>query len=185
MNANSILSAFTEKYDHEAIDSLEELSHDFGMNANGIKIKAFNISESFSTFNAYIKGYKDYKIKNINNPKASSQEVIRESVDKVIDSQLIKECDIYYSEIPKFVKSYIDGINMLSETADNIRDELILNDITGESVSDIDTFMDRFVNKLTESFDPVMDRFLWASGYNAHQRLKPKTKDVANQPMFL
>lgn len=185
MKIDSAIKAFSEKYDREAIQSIDAISNDYSLKISNSTIKAFNLNEGFDIFSQYLKGYASYKVENVSNPEATSQDVIKESVKKFIDTQIFKEANIKYTELPLFITGYINGVHKLTETVDSIKRDMTDNNIDAEHIGDINEFTDMFMNKLHESFDPTMDRILWASGYNAKQRLVKGNTDKPVAHVFL
>ena len=185
MKIDSAIKTFFEKYNRDAIQSIDEISKDYSLNISNSMIKAFNMSESFNIFNQYLNGYASYKIENVNNDQALSQTEIKESVKKFIDTQIFKECEIKYPELPRFVAGYVSGINSITETVDNIKRDMTDANVDANDIGDINEFADMFMNKLNESFDPTMDNILWASGYNAKQRLANSNTNKTKVPVFL
>lgn len=184
MKIDSAIKDFSEKYDRNAIESIDNISKDYALNISESTIKVFNLTESFNMFSQYLKGYASYKVENLSNPEASSQEVIKESVKKFIDTKLFKEADIRYSELPSFITGYIAGIDALCETVDDVKRIMTDGNVAAEDIGDINEFADMFMDKLHESFDPAMEKILWASGYNSKKKLFEKTsKEKA--PVFL
>lgn len=184
MKIDNAIKLFTEKYDRSAIQSIQNLSEEYGLNIHKSTIKLFNIKESFDTFNKYITAYANYVVENANNPEASSRESISASVNKFIESQLFKESDVLYSDLPSFIESYVNGINSLNSTIDEAKTTILeCDDANPEYAGDINEYADMFMDHLDESFTPAMDRILWASGYNAKQIISGKRKE--NKPLFL
>lgn len=184
MRIDSAIQVFSERYDRDAIQSIEDISHERGLVLNKATIKAFNINENFNTFSQYLKEYANYKVENQNNEKASPQDVIRESVSSFIKTQLFKESDILYSELPEFVMGYVNGVKTLTEAVDEAKRILTDADIDPEAIGDVNEFADRFMDALHESFDPTMDKILLASGYTSRKRLK-SFSEKRKQPVFL
>ena len=111
----------------------------------------------------------------MNNDNATPQNLICEKVESNVNEELFKESQILYNDIPAFVESYISGIKSLTRTADAIKQTMFESGVDPASIGDINNFVDTFVTRLHESFDPTMDRILWASGYNSRLELrKPK-----------
>lgn len=184
MRIDNAIKAFSEKYDREAIQSIDNISKEYGLNIHGNTIKTFNLAESFDMFNQYMNGYAAYKVENVNNPEASNQETIKESVQKFIDTQIFKESETKYADLPNFVMGYVNGINSINETVNEIKRVMTDGDVKAEEIGDINEFTDMFMDKLHEHFDPVMESILWASGYNGKKRLdNGPTKTKA--PVFL
>lgn len=184
MKLDTAIKTFYEKYDRDAIQSIETISKDYGLNIHGHTIQTFNLNEAFDRFSNYLKGYADYKIENVNSTDASSQEIIKESVQKFIDTQIFKEYEMSYAELPSFVTGYFNGIKILLETVDEVKRNMTDNNVDVEAIGDINEFADIFMDKLHESFDPTMDKILWASGYKSKQRLSGTTTKT-KAPVFL
>lgn len=185
MRIDSAVKVFSERYDREAVESIDELSRERGLVLNECKIPAFNLGESFSKFSQYIKEYAEYKVKNINNKKASSQESIQESVSMFIDTQLFREEAVKYADLPKFVVSYIDGVNALTEAVEESKRVMLEANVDPEAIGDVNDFTDKFMDKLHESFDPTMDKILRASGYTSRKNLNDIRQNRRQKPMFL
>jgi hypothetical protein len=171
MKIDSALKVFSEKYDRMAIESIENISKDFGLNIQKFTIKAFNINEGFADIEDFLTKYAKYKIENMNNSNSTPQTMICERVENNIKEELFKETQILYSDIPSFIESYISGISKLIKTADSVKKLMFESGVDSSSIGDINQFVDIFVGTLHESFDPTMDRFLWASGYNSNKAL--------------
>jgi hypothetical protein len=185
MKIDNALREFTETYDRNAIESIQNISEDFGLTIHRKSMKLFNIKESFDKFSQYIKSYANYVVENVNNPEISSRESISYSVNKFINEQLFKESDVLYSDLPSFIESYVNGINELNSAiaeAKNIITESDEADLT--FAGDINDYADAFMTRLDESFTPAMNDILWASGYNAKQRFAGKMNGNS-KPVFL
>lgn len=174
MRIDSAIKSFTEKYDRLAIESVDQISNDFGLNVSGSTIKGFNIIESFQMFESYLRGYARYKIENANNPKASPQEAICEAANNFIGTQLFAEKNMKYSELPGFVKGYVEGIESLLKTIDDTKGSMMEAGIDQSCIADINGFVDTFIESLDTKYVPVMEKILWASGYKSNQALSGK-----------
>lgn len=185
MKIDSAIKDFSEKYDRDAIQSIDNISKDYALKISESTIKVFNLVESFDIFSKYLKGYSTYKLENVNNPESSSQDTIKESVKKFIDTKIFTETEIKYSALPSFIKGYFEGVNLLIETVDNIKRNMIDCDVDSEDIGDINEFVDMFMDKFNESFYPTMDRILWASGYNSKKKLYDRETKSIPAPVFL
>lgn len=174
MKIDSAVRVFTEKYDTQAMRSIDEVSKEFGLNINGHNIKLFNMNESFDLFRRYLRGYSDYKINNIENEKASPHSAICEAVDRFIDTQLFHEKDIKYCDLPAFVKGYVEGVSQLLGDIDHLKEAMMEAGVDLDEVGSVNDFVDKFMESLDAAFDPAMDKILWASGYNAQKALYGK-----------
>lgn len=184
MKIDTAIREFMEKYDREAMSSIDRLSTDRSLLSTKSKIKVFNIREGFGKFREYLEGYGSYKVKNLNNDDASPQDIIMESASNFISTQIIKEVEISYNELPTFVEAYFAGINDLNKTVDEVKSMMIDGDVLYEDVGDVNTFCDQFIDLLNESMDRSMNKILWASGYNAKKRLSKDNKRTKD-PVFL
>lgn len=183
MKLDYAITDFLEKYNDVAMDYIDELSNNLGMNANGIEFKVFNINEGFDRFDEYLRGYGKYKIDNIGNDNATKQEDIRESVHNFITEHVFEEKGIQYKELPNFVRGYVNGVTKLLETVDNVKADMMDSGVELEAVGDVNNFVDEFMDVLNESFEPTMERILRASGYT--NRFKPKKRNVEPKPVFV
>ena len=185
MKIDSAVKTFFEKYDREAIQSIDNISREHGLVIHESTIKSFNLKESFDIFGQYLKGYATYKSESVNNEEATSQDMIKESVESFINTQIFKETATKYADLPTFVTGYIEGINSLNEAIDEAK--RIMNDanVKPEDIGDINEFTDMFMDKLHEHFYPVMESILWASGYNAKKILYNPNSDKPAAPVFL
>ena len=185
MKIDTALREFTESYDREAMASLDQVSRDRSLVKTKSTIAAFNLNECFNRFRDYIGGYAEYMIKNLNDPKRSTREEIHEAVDRFIGEGLVESVDIPYTEIPAFVQRYASGIAEVIEAVDRAKSSMMEHAVDADAVGDVNDFTDKFMDKLSESFTPTMDRFLWASGYNSRKVLfgKPAKKEPA--PVFI
>ena len=183
MKIDNALNLFTERYDREAIESIEKISNEYGLNIHKAELDLFNIQESFDQFTKYITAYANYVVENVNNPKASS-ESISYSVNKFISDQLFKESKVRYSDLPSFIESYVNGINTLNLAITEAKNIILdCDDADNEYAGDINEYVDVFMDHLEESFTPAMNKILWASGYNSKQILSGKQKN--HNPLFL
>ena len=183
MLIDNALTKFALTYSESAINSILDISKELGLKHHGMKIKLFNIQESFNSFIEFLSGYSKYKIENKTNEEATPQEVIMEHTNNFI-STLFKEEEVPYDKIPSFVESYLENVNTILELIDNVKKEMFEFDIDGSEIGAINEMVDNFMIKLHESFDPSMNRILWATGYNSKQKLK-KPSTLISKPIFL
>jgi len=95
MKIDSAIKTFYEKYNREAIQSIDNISNDYGLNISDSIIKAFNINESFDKFKTYLEGYTSYKINNKDDK--IDQTAIKERT-KVKRKNIINEVKLDYQE---------------------------------------------------------------------------------------
>lgn len=189
MKIDSAIKEFVESYDSEMLESIDIMSKELRYSANRCKFPVFNLNESVSAFVIFLEGYGDYKIKHLNDENKIGRDEIMENTKKFIESECFKEAGILYPEIPNFIKSYTDAIKTLSETTDKVKSAMTSNEVDYESVGDVNEMVDCFTEKMQEKFHPIMEKMLWASGYNARRKLSMvgKTTSVKgnNEPIFI
>lgn len=178
MKIDNLVQEFCEKYDRDAIKSIEDISTDIGLNQNNVTIKGFNMKEAFESYTAYLKGYAEFMelaaVKGSNEEKTmqnSSEDEVSKSFEKYIDTQVIKEASLVYRDLPSFVTSFISGSQKLVQDIEEIKESMLNANVSNDLVGDINVYTDKFVDKLVESMNPVMNEILWASGYNSKKKL--------------
>lgn len=184
MKIDSAIKNFLEKYDEEAMSSIDNLSKDIGLKHHRLSLPLFNIKECFDIFISCLDVYSNYKIENANNDKAVQQYLILEKVNSIIDSNLFKKKNILYSDLPVFIESYINGINSLLEKVESTKSNMINADVHYEYIGDVNEFTDKFMEKMNKSFYESMDKILTASGYKTNKSLMNK-KVCVQKPQFL
>ena len=184
MRLDTALKEFTEKYDREAIHSIDTLSKDFGLNQNYVKIELYNIKESFDLFTKYLQGYVKYKTENKNNPQASSQDEIATKSTAFIEKEIMKSKDSLYKEISPMLESYLSGINDLIPVVEACQSTLQENDVDNASIGYVSELADAFIESVDAKMEPLMEKLLWASGYNSRKKLFGK-KETTTKHTFL
>ena len=137
MKIDSALQKFSEKYDRAAIQSIENISKDFGLVTQKRTIKGFNINEGFEDFKDFLTKYSKYKVENMNNPKATPQSMICERVETNTRDEIFKETQMLYNDIPAFVESYLSGVQQLTATADKIKTSMLESGVDVNSIGDV------------------------------------------------
>lgn len=188
MKIDNAIRDFVEGVNRDALAHIDALSSERGFRLHGTPKAAFTMKESCDKFATYLEGYANYKVGNLNNPKASTQEAILESTDRFIaSSELFQECSIQYAEIPAFIQSYITGVKTVMEAVDKAKSKMQDADVDPSDIGAVNEFTDKFMDRLHEHFKPWMEKVLWESGYMAKQRLSGK-KQIAkkeSKPVFL
>jgi len=182
MKIDSAIREFSEKYNIEAMQSIDEISKELGLNYNKKNhinsIRGFTIKEGFDSFIEFIHGYAKYKVDNIMNERATSHETILNHTKSFIQNKVFTEKPLLYSELPIFVESYISGVKSLQKVTDATKTQMMEAGVDTDSIASINDFMDMFMTRLNESFDPVMNQILWASGYYGKIRLANQGQKV-------
>jgi hypothetical protein len=184
MKIDTALKSFTEKYDKKAIQSIDDISKEFGLVINRKKISGgFNLHESFKLFSQCLNSYLEYKLANPKEDEEhSNSEIIQDF--KETGLKLFKDCDIKYSDFPILIKGYIEGVNTLKNTVDSIKGVLIENEIDQNSISVINELTDIFITEFHNRYDPLMERILKMSGYT-YNKILSKKNEKKMKPVFL
>lgn len=184
MTPERALRSFTEKYSPEAIASLTELSGDISLTMS--KFKGINLTEGAAKLTEYLGGFVDYKKEHVDDPEGQSNSTITEHTKSFVREQLFTETMIPYAEASSFVNDYLlhlSGLIGLGESSDAA---MISADLDGESRGTFTEMVDDYLDHLTETVEPIVDRLLVASGYTGHQRLASVGKAVSpvKQPSY-
>ena len=187
MSIYTAIQEFTERYDDEAIKSIERLPAKIGYLSDISSMNAFNLKESCDAFASYIRGYGDYMKLNKDNPNKTNREGIKAGMTKFMEeANFLKECKIKYKAVPEFVKSYLEGIQKIVSTVDKVKEEMELEGVQLEYVGDVNEYADMFMEKLDVKFTNTMNDILWASGYNgAHKIQTPFKQSSSHAVTFL
>lgn len=188
MKIDKSLKEFTERYNKEMLESIDAMSKELGYRVNNYNMVATNMSESVASFKEFLEDYGKHKIEELTKGATFTQEKIMERTNDFINQELFKEAAVPYSKLPEFVTSYIEGVKAIIETTDKVKRDMTEAGVDAEYVGDINEMVDRFSERMDESFNIVMEKMLWASGYNSRQRLSKagtaKKKDN-QKPVFI
>lgn len=183
MKIDNAIKEFLEKYNRGMMDSINELANEWGLNIKDYKITLFNINEAFDRFNEYVNKCCKYIIEESNNKNSSPYKVIYEAGMGYIDTQLFEDTENKYNEIPKFIESYISGINNTIKNINECISNLKSEDIDPQYIGMITEYTDKFIDEMNNRFHPMMEKFLNMSGYNTNEVLKGNS--TKNKPVFL
>lgn len=183
MKIDNAIKDFSEKYDRESMMFIERLSSDIGLNNAGYKIDLFNIRESFENFEKYLKQYSEYKITYLDDPNASSREVIHESTKVFMELELFTPTQFKYADVPSFVTGYVEGVNSLLETIDSCKSRMMESGVELDAIGDVNDFTDQFMERLNELYSESMDKLLLASGYTNHKKFKNPRVTTSSKPI--
>ena len=171
------INAFLEKYDKEALASVDLIANDIGLNSRpSYTLSLFNIQESAKLFTEYLQEYTEYKVKEEDFPKKVSHDVITEHTRSVIANDLIKEEKYKYKELPSFIKSYIESINSITSLVESIQGDMLLDDVNHDEIGFVTEAYNLFMEKFSSNFYDSMDKILTASGYNTRKKLNEVQK---------
>lgn len=171
MKISHAIEDFTNKYNCEMIEAIDDMSKQIGYRENGYKMDILNVVEAIDKFKTFIEGYGEYKIKNINNPNATDNKMIEENACSFICDLAIHKAEVPYSNFPEYIKSYCNGIIGICETIDCIKCKLECEGVDTESVGLTECIGDKFISVVQPLFYSAMDQMVIASGYAFKQRL--------------
>ena len=185
MRLDDALQHFTESYSREAIQSIQDMSEKPYYKSKIEKFNVFNINESFSEFTTFLEAYKKYKIDTLTVPPTLGRETLLEGSHRRIKNEIIKKDKIMYKNIPLFIESYLTGLTKLNESIDSIKNQMLEAGVNNDSIGDINDFTDTFINRLNESFEPILEKVLWESGYYPNKALETPTKIKKEKVNFI
>ena len=170
MKIDKAIQNFVESYNEDMISYIDNLSNDRSLILTESKISLVDIKDSFDKFNNYLEGYKSY-LKDTPSEKIPSKNSIYESVKTFINEELMKETNILYENVDEYVKSYIEEINTTINHVDELKSQMMSDNINLEYVGNVNDFVDMFIEKMEEKFNESMDKLNTASGYKTRQML--------------
>lgn len=183
MNIDNALQEFTEKYDRDAIKSIDDISKEIGLVQNKYTIDAFNMNEAFDSFTKYLKGYACFieQAAKSNDKAAKTMEhtkkpEVDDSFKRYIDTECVKEQKLTYDQLPEFVEAFLIGVQQLSSDVTEIQESLDNIDADQETIGGINEYANEFLESVWNQMNPVMDKILWASGYNSNKKLMNPSK---------
>ena len=183
MIIDTAVKDFLEKYDREAMVSIDKFSSDETLIKNRYKVNLFNITESFKRVNQLINNWENYNLSKVSDSKTYTFQEAAKDVSNLINTDLIKDQDYFVQDVSSFVESYLTGVKELSSTIDKVKTNLIKNNVQGEKIGIINQFADTFMEKVNAEFYKKMDSILWETGYNSRievikSPLKPKKENI-------
>lgn len=176
MLIDDAVKTFLEKYDREAIVSISELSNDRGLKLHEYKIDLFDIEESFNWFNKMLDQWTVYQVRLLTEKTNTTTEKVQSDLNALMDKELIKPKDIKVEDFSNFVESYLTGLKQISSKITDVKENLLSYKVEPKNIGTLDSFADKFLEKVQTEFDKSMDRLLWASGYNSKKKLHSTKK---------
>jgi len=183
MKVDSLQKEFINKYDENAMKFIDRLSKNKSFTFNKNSIKAFNLKESMDDFQKVLDGFSTYKIQSMKENNSVSNEVILNKMETSINKDFFHESKLLYSDFSSFIGTYLNSIIEMVETTNNVKSSMMEAGVDQDSIAVVNEITDMFIDRLQESFNPVMESILWASGYKSHQILFNNKTTV--KPVFL
>jgi hypothetical protein len=173
MTVKRVLESFFEKYSEEAMTTISKMSGDLTLSMS--KFKGFTFTEGSEKFLEYVGGYADYKMERVeeSDKRYQSNEAITEHTKSFVRDDLFKEAMLPYTEAGALVENCLKHLASLPGKTEQVQGQLMEAGLDNESVGTVVTIIDDYATYLFETVCPVIDRLLWASGWNSAQALKP------------
>lgn len=184
MIIDSAIHDFIEKYDREAIQSIDALSKDKASQRNKIKYKLFNIEESFNKFKTLIDNWGKYQIRILTEATNFTEEEAKKQTNDYID-QLIKEKEIKSEDLSSFIESYLIGIKTVTNSINNTKARMLNENVNQENTIYINEMADRFMNIINNKMNESMEKLLLASGYTTKKILNNEYKRPKKENDFI
>ena len=178
MKMDKALQHFCERYDRDALASIDELSQELGLRYQKKPVNCFDIKKTFENFIEFVEGYVEYKIENVSNDQSDFSERIEECVESFLNDKekICSPINIDYHESREFIHSYTNGIPSMISSIEGFKSKMIEGGVSQEDVGYLTEMSDRFLEKMDSEFHTVMDKLLWASGYHSKQKIYNKKK---------
>jgi len=178
-----VLRDFLENYPDEAINSIVKLANDRSLTWH--KFKGIELTESVQKYTDFIKGYAEYRIDEIKDPKMDKiiNEAVREK-GNVILSDLFPENAVRYPEASQLVENTLQHISELPDLITSLQSGMMEAGVDQESVGMISELANQYSAYFQERVDSVMDTLLWASGYHASKILAPTANVKKPAPSY-
>lgn len=180
MKIDNCIKNFLEKYDREAMSSIDDLSNTFGLVINKRTMPLFNIVEAFNAFNDCLVVYGKYQTETAADKKLAHDDTVKNTL-KFIEEKVFDNKDVLYKDLPSFVASYTEGVKKILNTIEEVKGSINESGIDPEYSADINTFSDKFIEIMDKKFTESMDKILMASGYTNRKRMYM----VAKKPIFI
>lgn len=190
MKIDSCVKNFLETYDREAIDSIDSLSKAFGIVENRYKMEGFNLNESFEKFRSFLEGYTDFLVNHDKYVSELLEDAIAKPIDKfMLRDDILMESDLYYKDLPDFIKSYIENVQKTVECVNVCKDKMFEESVDEVYIGMINDYCDKFIEPLDAKFEKCMNKALTASGYITKKKREEKRKlfseKTTETPVFL
>lgn len=192
MNLFTALKSFSEKYNREAISSINSFCERIDVINSPFKFEAVDIPRAFRMFGEYIEGYVSYKcehpsegIEKNNQILNQTKSFIESGTDKE-ETNLFQSVQIKYTEARDFIKNYISDIGNLVSHVNEYTNILYEAGVTNEDIGLLTEMCDEFINAIQPHIEAVMNHMLGATGYN-YKLLQEasKHKKVESKPIFI
>lgn len=171
MIIDSAIYDFMNKYDREAIMSIQEFSNNADLKKKKFSMKLFNLTEAFNTFDILISNWGKYQIKVLHEDSNFTQEQARTETFGYVDKSIFKEELIPIQEIGSFVENYLIRVKGLSTLIDNLKKQMLKENVNQHEIASVNDLADHFMTQLNKKFTESMDILLTASGYKTKKML--------------
>lgn len=184
MKVEELLIEFTEKYDREFMEYVQENADNIGVSYHKLGFQGYNVVRAIDQFKSFIENYADYKINHKDDPRATPQDLVVERVNHDIEEGLFIEGKVLYSEAPHIVGSYIHGLQAIEKLEESCKKKMFESGVDYDSIGDLSRFTEQFIEKLHGIMESIMEGFGKGSGYYSTKALltPPKKK---KQEIFL
>lgn len=177
MTPLNVLKDFQSRYTREMIKSITEYCEDQYLKDTNLSTTCDK--EYYEQFIGFINDYKNYKIENIHNEKAKSNEALMSGYNKTISDFYTKDINIKYKNIPSLISNFIEHMSILENTIVDTYNVLLENGVDNESVGNTTIYSEIFIEKYYNNIKSLMDSLLKKSGYFI--KTKPKSKKYYNR----
>lgn len=179
MTKDRMISDFIQTYDRAMMESVEEVSKEFGLVIHNHTIEVNDITEAKNTFCEFVNDFSKYRL-NVERPNISMDE-IKHHTENMIKTEMFNVTRWKYKDLPIYVESYLNSIKEIDSFVEDCRFKLFHADANQEDMGFLTEATELFYDEMKNKFDSSMDKILTASGYKSKKILSEKTKT----PVFL
>lgn len=181
---------FADRYDRDAILSLESLATSPRRGAVNFSFEGVDISKAVSLFKEYLSGYCEFA-EGHDDISDETREMLMTNLGKFIEGTKITDDDpvlfekkrINFDDSPNYVKGYIESVRDLIEALDSSVSRLKQSGVEPENIGLMTEMCDAFTDALNPKVNAFIDRCLLESGYVTRKWLESlKPKPIEPQP---
>lgn len=181
MTKDRILSEFVDTYDRTMMESVENISKEFGLVIHNHTIDVNDINEAKNNFCEFVNDFTKYKMNETKNTKNVSLDEIRTHTKNMVTTEMFNTAKWRYKDLPAYVESYVNLISEVDKFVEECRVKLFEYEANQDDIGFLTEATELFYDTMKSKFDSSMDKILTASGYKSKKAISEKTKS----PIFL
>ena len=180
MTKDRMLSDFMDTYDKEMLESVDDISKEFGLVIHNCTIEVANIDDAKDMFCEFVNDFSKYKMNEKKTEEVGLDKVLQHTKN-MVTNEMFNISKWRYKNLPAYVESYVNGIKEVDEFVEGCRNKLFQYNAKQEDVGFLSEATEIFYDEMKKRFDDSMNKILTASGYKSRKMLEEKKKS----PVFL